>query len=145
MLPSVRSLKFATNIAVILSERLPRISRQTESKDLQLFFNEFRLHHNSPSPNRDLKGHDFRGCRETRSGGRRGFQPPHKADGIKTGFRPGETFLGNFTGNSDFFRSLFNFRIRLSVLYRLACLALLAPLALAAQDTTFRMDVKLVN
>ena len=33
----------------------------------------------------------------------------------------------------------------LSLIKGLACFALLAPLALAAQDTTFRMDVKLVN
>jgi Ca-activated chloride channel family protein len=33
----------------------------------------------------------------------------------------------------------------LSFIKGLACFALLAPLALAAQDTTFRMDVKLVN
>jgi Ca-activated chloride channel family protein len=36
-------------------------------------------------------------------------------------------------------------RMPLSLIKGLACFALLAPLALAAQDTTFRMDVKLVN
>jgi Ca-activated chloride channel family protein len=35
--------------------------------------------------------------------------------------------------------------MRRSLINGLACFALLAPLALAAQDTTFRMDVKLVN
>ncbi len=32
-----------------------------------------------------------------------------------------------------------------SLIKGLACFALLAPLVVAAQDTTFRMDVKLVN
>jgi Ca-activated chloride channel family protein len=35
--------------------------------------------------------------------------------------------------------------MRRSLINGFACFALLAPLALAAQDTTFRMDVKLVN
>jgi hypothetical protein len=39
-------------------------------------------------------------------GGRRGFQPPHKASKISAGFSPGGTF--NFTRNSEFFRSLFS-------------------------------------
>jgi len=36
-----------------------------------------------------VSGHDFTGCGKTRCGGRRGFQPPHKANRIDVGFSPG--------------------------------------------------------
>jgi hypothetical protein len=36
-----------------------------------------------------------RRAEKTRSGGRRGFQPPHKANRIKAGFSPGGTFISS--------------------------------------------------
>ena len=41
------------------------------------------------------------------NGGRRGFQPPHKANIINAGFSPGGMLSANFTRNPEFFRSLF--------------------------------------
>jgi len=55
---------------------------------------------------RNLLG--FTGCGKTRSGGRRGFQPPHKANRINAGFSPGGTLFDDFARNPEFFRSLFS-------------------------------------
>jgi hypothetical protein len=46
--------------------------------------------------------------REGHPGGRRGFQPPHRAGGINAGFSPGGTFIGSFCLKPAIFRSLFS-------------------------------------
>ena len=50
----------------------------------------------------------FTGCGKTRFGGRRGFQPPHNVNRINVGFSHGGTLSADFTQNPDFFRSLFS-------------------------------------
>jgi hypothetical protein len=55
-----------------------------------------------------VKGTGFTGCGKTRNGGRRGFQPPHKARRINAGFSRGRAFSSNFTRNLEFCRSLFS-------------------------------------
>jgi hypothetical protein len=54
-----------------------------------------------PESRRD--GAFFTGCEKTHSGGRRGFQPPHKANRINTGFSHGGTLCTNSTQNPEFF------------------------------------------
>ena len=50
----------------------------------------------------------FTGCGKTRSGGRRGFQPPHKANRINAGSSPGRALYVDFAPSIEFFRSLFS-------------------------------------
>jgi hypothetical protein len=45
--------------------------------------------------NRVLKGQDFTGCGKTRSGGRPGIYPRHKARRINEGFSPGGQFFSD--------------------------------------------------
>jgi hypothetical protein len=65
-----------------------------------------------------VKSTGFTGCGKTRFGGRRGFQPPHKANKINAGFSPGGTLSANFTRYSEFFRSLFSPYIHLAIMKR---------------------------
>ena len=67
----------------------------------------------------------FTGCGKTRSGGRRGFQPPHKANRIDIGFSRGGTLFAYFTGSFEFFRSLF--RQCLVNINRQACIRARSP------------------
>src|SRR5258708_3001158 len=48
----------------------------------------------------------FRACGKTWSGGRRGFQPPHKANRINAGFSRGGMLFAYFARRFEFFRSL---------------------------------------
>ena len=55
-----------------------------------------------------VKGTGSTGCPKTRNGGRRGFQPPHKANNINAGFSPGFVNTANLRRILEFFRSLFS-------------------------------------
>jgi hypothetical protein len=50
----------------------------------------------------------FTGCGKTQNGGRRGFQPPHKASKIYAGFSPGRKFPFKSTRNPGIFRNMFS-------------------------------------
>jgi len=52
------------------------------------------------------KGTGFTDCGKTRSGGRRGFQPPHKGKRTNAGFSPGGTLFADFARILEFFRGL---------------------------------------
>ena len=64
-------------------------------------------HNNGPDPTRGVPARfALTGCGKTRSGGRRGFQPPHKANRIRYGFSRGGTLFAYFARKFEFFRSL---------------------------------------
>jgi tetratricopeptide (TPR) repeat protein len=79
-------------------------------------------------------------CGETRYGGRRGFQPPHNARGINTGFSPGGTNSSDLNRNPEDSRSSFSPRGNTFLRYaiRISALGLalwcFLPLAIQAQS-----------
>jgi hypothetical protein len=61
-----------------------------------------------PEEPRFVSDHDFTVCGKLDPEGGGGFQTPHKANRIESGFSSGTTFSANLARNPQFFRSLFS-------------------------------------
>jgi flagellar basal-body rod modification protein FlgD len=79
---------------------------QVKAVEARIF--RWLLEFDTTEAKRFVAAHRLTGCRKTQVGGRRGFQPPHRACKINAGFSRGWALFAIFNQNHEFFRSLLN-------------------------------------